>query len=129
MGAVDRERELTMATLELPMPPNMANSRMHWRAKDRKRREYYTHATTVLLLGLGVPKRPIVKARVRVTLYVWAMMDYDNMMARLKWPLDVLVKSGWLEDDGPDHLEFAEMPTQVVDRKNQRVAIELEAVA
>jgi hypothetical protein len=49
-------------------------------------------------------------------------------MARLKWPVDFLVKDGWIADDGPDHLEW-EMPAQVVDRKRPRVEIELTELA
>ena len=109
----------------LPLPPNMANSRMHWRTKNRKRQDYYQYA--MVLAMKDAPRAPLPKARVRVTLYVWALMDYDNMIARLKWPLDVLVDAGWIVDDGPDCLEFAEMPSQFVDRKGQRVEIELEA--
>ena len=111
--------------LTLPLPPNMANGRMHWRTKNRKRQDYYQYAMVVAMLG--APRQPLPKARAKIVLYVWALMDYDNMMARLKWPLDVLVDAGWIEDDGPQHLEFAEMPSQFVDRKNQRVEIELLA--
>ena len=53
-------------------------------------------------------------------------MDTDNLMARLKWPVDWIVKAGYLADDGPKVLEW-EMPQQVIDRRNMRVEIELEA--
>ena len=78
-------------------------------------------------LRLGIPRQPLPKARIRATLYVWSLMDTDNLMSRLKWPIDWLVKVGYLEDDDPKHLEW-DVPQQVVVRKNLHVEIELEAV-
>ena len=68
------------------------------------------------------------RARIKVTLFGWNRMDADNLMARLKWPLDWLVHANFIDDDGPDFLDWEGMPTQVVDRKNPRVEIELEAL-
>lgn len=116
--------------LTLPLPPNMANGRMHWRTRQRKRRAYNETCDMACIMYPDVhyarPRVPLAKAKIRATVYVWAKMDADNLMARLKWPVDFLVNDGWLYDDGPDHLEW-EMPRQVVDRKNPRVEIELEA--
>lgn len=105
----------------------MGNSRMHWRTKQAKRRAYQTTVMVEMANAGQLPKRALPKARITATLYVHQRMDADNLFARLKWPLDCLVRCGWLEDDGPDHLEWAAMPTQVVDRKNPRVEITLEA--
>jgi Holliday junction resolvase RusA-like endonuclease len=114
-------------TITLPLPPNLGNGRLHWRTKQAKRRAYQTNALILMAMESKIPAKPLPKARVTATLYVHQRMDADNLFARLKWPLDCLVRSGWLEDDGPDHLEWAAMPTQVVDRKNPRIEITLEA--
>jgi len=60
------------------------------------------------------------------TLYLHQRMDADNLMARMKWPLDWLVERGWITDDNPEVIEWTEPPIQVIDRKNPRVVIELE---
>ena len=114
--------------IRLPLPPNMANSRMHWRVKQKRRKEYELLCDVQPAShfpGPGVYTFPLPKARIRATLYVWSEMDGDNLMARLKWPVDWLVKNGYLVDDSPRHLEW-EMPKQVVDRKDRRIEIELE---
>lgn len=108
--------------LTLPLPPNMANGRMHWRAKNRKRQEYLAMCDA---WESGSPLR-LTKARMTPRLYVWSKMDVDNAMARLKWPVDWLVRRGYLPDDNPDHLEWS-IPKQIIDRKRQRIEIILEA--
>ena len=53
-------------------------------------------------------------------------MDPDNATFRLKWVLDWLTVSGYIVDDGPQHIvEFKD--TQHIDRKEQRVEVTLEA--
>ena len=112
----------------LPLPPNLGNARMHWRTRQAKRKAYNGNVMIALSMASQLPNGPpLPKARIAATLYVHQRMDADNLFARLKWPLDCLVAVGWLEDDGPDHLEWAGMPSQVVDRKSPRVEIELEA--
>ena len=115
--------------ITLPLPPNIANARMHWRTKNRKGKEYFESCDWLQIMG-EVPilvGAPLPKASIRATLYLWGVMDTDNLMARLKFPVDWLVYAGYIVDDSPKHLDW-EMPTQVIDRKNQRVEIELEAV-
>lgn len=120
--------------LTLPLPPNIANGRMHWRTKDRKRQAYMTHCyifgmdtRPAVLNAAGKPELPFPKALIAVKVYLVQKMDADNLMARLKWPIDWLVSDGWIADDGPDYLEWVGMPTQAIDRKAPRVEIELEA--
>lgn len=110
--------------LTLPLPPNIANSRMHWRTRNRKRNDYEDRCTIVAGWSKDPPMN---KARITVKLYTWSTMDTDNLMARLKWPVDWLVKAGYLVDDDPTHLEWI-MPTQKIDRKNRRVVINLDAL-
>lgn len=110
----------------LPLPPNMANSRRHWRVKQRERVEYEDWAFVWMHEARAQgPRKPLKRATIRATLYVYAKMDMDNLVARLKWPVDYLVKAGWLVDDGPDVLDWT-LPSQQTDRKRPRVEITLE---
>ena len=114
--------------ITLPLPPNIANARMHWRTKNRKGKEYFESCDWLRITG-EVPRLvgPLPRARIRATLYMWGVMETDNLMARLKFPVDWLVSRGYIVDDSPKRLEW-EMPQQAIDRKNPRVEIELEAV-
>ena len=114
-----------MIRLTLPLPPNRANAREHWRVTHRKKKKYYELAhnalrTQELELPYGC-RRPTLTA----TFYVWSKMDPDNAAARMKFPIDALVKFGLLVDDSEKHLDFTEIPKQVIDRKSQRVEITL----
>ena len=110
--------------LTLPLPPNRANAREHWRVTAKNKKAYYQRADIAIhnhICGFeGTPGR----MRLNATIYLWAKMDRDNLMARLKWPIDCLVRCGILVDDNEKWLDL-QMPTQVIDRKNQRVEIEL----
>ncbi len=113
--------------LTLPLPPNRANAREHWRVTDRKKNDYYVYAAAAIhnqrpsgWWPSGNPTR----MRLDATLYLWARMDLDNLVSRLKWILDSLVNYGLLMDDNEKWLDL-QMPKQVVDRKNPRVEIEL----
>jgi Holliday junction resolvase RusA-like endonuclease len=68
------------------------------------------------------------RVTIKATLYVWQMSDQDNLVARLKWPLDYLVKRRFILDDSPKVLEWVGMPDQKIDRKNQRVEIEINPI-
>ena len=115
----------------LPLPPNMANSSMHWRTKNRKRQDYvqHCHATAKYdppKIYPGVP-RTLEKATITATIYHTHTMDDDNAMARLKWPVDWLVTNLWLTDDDPAHLVWTGVPTQVkCKREDRRVEFVLE---
>jgi len=89
----------------------------------RKKLDY--NAAAFLAIHQGRPW-PAVGKRLclNATLFVWAKMDRDNLVARLKWPIDCLVRYGILRDDNEKWLDL-QMPKQVVDRKNPRVEIEL----
>ena len=110
--------------LTLPLPPNRANAREHWRVTHRKKVEYYEKAELALMTQyLGAQPSPR-RMRLYATFYLWNKMDQGNLVARLKWIEDSLVDSGLLVDDNEKWLDL-QMPTQVTDRKNQRVEIEL----
>jgi hypothetical protein len=117
--------------ITLPLPPNMANGRFHWRVKHNKRKAYFEacgmmYATKEWPITGGYICRPD-KARVRATIYCGGRMDVDNVFARMKWPIDWLVGAGILRGDSEKHLVW-EMPVQIVKRNQQyRVEFELEA--
>ena len=116
--------------LTLPLPPNRANAREHWRVTHRKKVEYRDLAALALFTQVGPPGdvMPPTFANSRLTLtatlYVWSKMDLDNLVSRLKFPIDCLVRYGLLVDDNEKWLDL-QMPKQVVDRQNMRVEIEL----
>ena len=107
--------------LTLPLPPNRANSRWHWRTEKKKKDLYFARC---LIRNMARPDEPLSKAIIRATLYTHQTMDMDNLMARMKWPVDWLVMRGYITDDMPSVLEWR-LPQQAVDRKDQRIEIEL----
>ena len=109
----------------LPLPPNRANRRRHWRTEKKEHDDYFL----ACLVRYGKkPKRTFEKARIKVKAYTHQTMDTDNLMARLKHAVDFLVTRGYIVDDKPKHLEW-DMPTQAVDRKNQRIEVWLDETA
>lgn len=120
--------------LILPLPENRANRRgsTHW-ARVKGDRDTYKQAACVAVwqqttatqrgeLGVG-------HVAVTATLYVWQYMDDDNAVARLKWPLDVLKRTGVLHDDKRPWCRLSGIPEQKIDRTNQRLELVLEKVA
>jgi hypothetical protein len=115
--------------LVLPLPPNLGNARLHWRAKNRKKQDYHR-----FLDALASDRRfpsphgePPDRVRIAASLYVWNYCDPDNAMARLKWPLDWLVRNGYAADDNRASVEWAGIPWQAIDRKWQRVVVAITA--
>ena len=112
--------------LTLPLPPNRANAREHWRATHKKKVAYYQRAKLALYAQCGVMQdEALERPTLTATLYVWNFYDPDGATALLKWPIDCLVSYGILVDDSMKHLDFTQIPKQVIDRKNRRVEIEL----
>ena len=54
-------------------------------------------------------------------------MDTDNAYGRLKWVLDWLQAREYITDDSPKVIETLTV-RQHIDRKNQRLELELEGV-
>lgn len=120
---------MTPLKIVLPLPPNRANAREHWRVTLRKKSAYYTAATLHILNQTKPSQRHSgLPMKVSATLYVWAMMDDDNSVARLKWSLDALKLAGMIRDDKRPWCALSGIPVQVIDRKNQRVELTLERV-
>lgn len=117
-------------TLTLPMPPNLANSRMHWRVKHKKRKAYFDHLT-LLMKARGIPfppHAPPPRVSLDSTLYLWAHMDDDNALARIKWAADWLRVNRYIVDDKRPHCAFT-IPTQVIDRTDPRLVITIRPLA
>jgi hypothetical protein len=115
--------------LVLPLPPNRANDRSHWRKVHAQKSAYYAAAGIFLYQQAGprqtrTPKRVTLCAR----LYVKNLNDPDNLVSRLKWPIDLLVLHGLLYEDRGAWLDL-QMPTQEIDRKRPRVELWLEPAA
>ena len=52
--------------------------------------------------------------------------DWDNLVARCKWPLDALVSAGIAADDSPDHLAPKGWPKQEIAKRGlQGVYLEI----
>jgi hypothetical protein len=111
-------------TLTLPMPPNIANGRMHWRVKHQKRRDYIDACDMRVKAKLAPhpPWKPLLRVTLNATLYCWSLNDDDNALARIKWAADWLKTRGYLVADKRPHCRFT-IPEQVIDRANQRLVL------
>lgn len=112
-------------TYTFPLPPNLANARLHWAIKYRRQNEWQGKAI-VLEPKLRGQRQVVPRARVTVVLYVHQRMDDDNAVARIKWCLDLLVRRGILAGDKRPQCELAGTPEQHIDRKHQRVELTVE---
>jgi hypothetical protein len=94
-------RRITDLVFELPLPDNVANGRMHWRAKFNRKMEYYESLDLLISMRL-VPRRPkrsITKPVAEIEMRTVRAMDHDNAHARLKWVLDWLQTRGYIVND------------------------------
>lgn len=117
--------------LTVPLPPNAANSRRHWRVALKQKKEYWLALDYMQLAGRipHAPMTPLDPALIAVTLYLHNPMDHDNAMSRLKILLDWLKAASYIGDDSPSRLKWVGLPDQFVDRRNPRVELTLEAAA
>jgi hypothetical protein len=98
---VSAVRRSTDLVFELPLPDNVANGRMHWRAKA-KRKAWYWLSLDSLMFSADLPKPPKVPIRMPVAeieMRTVRRMDHDNAHARLKWVLDWLQTRGYMAND------------------------------
>lgn len=107
--------------LILPLPPNRANARWHWRQELRLKNDYYLRCRA----AAPPPRDTIEHCRIHATFFLHNLMDHDNLAARMKWPQDYLVREQFIVDDDPGHLEWGDF-MQFIDRKDKRLVIELE---
>lgn len=115
----------------LPLPPNLANSRMHWAVKHLKRTAYFEACDALQLTGdvPPPPPTPIAKAVIQETLYVGSEMDDDNAAARTKWAVDWLKTRGYIADDKRANLLRKGYPDQRVRLKPYRLELALTPIA
>lgn len=114
--------------LVLPLPPNFSNDgRQHWRKKYNAQQKYFRQLDELLICQQVEPPPLQIPARIGLSavLYVWSEMDDDGAMARLKWPVDWMRTRGYVADDKRKNIKWAGLPGQVVDRKNQRLELEI----
>lgn len=135
-----------MLTLELPLSPSL-NEMIHL-AKQRTRRsrtggwmkrslpvvydqhlEVYELEAMAALRQQGIfppatpwPRWRIVSAEFRVH----NARDWTELLASLKWPVDVLVRQRFVLDDSPREMEPPPTPTQAIDRKRLGVTLVIE---
>lgn len=119
-------------TVVLPLPPNRANPRQGSTAKVTGflKRDYLEGTAKKLgavAMIRGQMRRWVAPpcAVVSARFYVWNLMDEtDNLPARLKWPLDALVRAGALAGDDPAHCKRGTIE-QYVSRERMRVEVTL----
>lgn len=130
-----------MITLVVPMPPNLANARMHWRVKHKARQDYWNDLY-VLRAGslrrkpipgdLYIPRPPVEpysNSTLRSVMYLGQDMDDDNAVARHKWVLDWLTRWYYIVDDKRKHLRWESFPEQVIKRDgNYRIALTITPI-
>jgi len=109
----------------LPLPLNLANSRLHYMIKHRAKKRYW-EALDMLQLTRQIPAPPSEPIQRATIGHLWVLhgvlMDEDNAYSRFKWIGDWLVTRGYLADDKPENVTL-EKPVQVVDRKHKRVEV------
>ncbi len=110
----------------LPLPPNIGNLRAHWRVKNRQKHEYWLLCDIAMRLKWPVRGQPWTKATISAHFYVWNLMDDDNAMSRVKFPVDWLVRQGYIVDDSRKVLTWSGLPDQTIDRSDQRLVLTLE---
>lgn len=109
--------------LDLPLPPNVANTSWHWAVKRRAKKRYEERAYYAAR-EQHRPALPTGKVRVSLHFRTWNPLDEDNLVARAKWPIDAL-KGAWLTDDSPAHMELGDV-TQEVERSDRGVTVTIE---
>jgi hypothetical protein len=117
--------------LDLVLPVNVANARLHWRSKDTLRQAYFAHCDMLLRTG-AIPRplsTPIPCASIRVEMHCKREMDTDNAVARCKWAGDWLQERGYIMSDKPSGLKWEGMPQQFPKSKSPRLVIYLREVS
>jgi hypothetical protein len=105
-------------SLTLPLPANLANSRLHWRVKHAQRQTYFGDCQARLLAKQlpAPPAQPWPRVLVSAVLTLGARMDDDNAMARCKWALDWCKQAGYILDDRQTACWWSGLPVQRVSR-------------
>ncbi len=116
-----------MVELRLPLPPNRANARgSHWASTHQSRTVYYQWCLVEIQNQRSRWRDAVFAFPVAIsgTLYVRNLMDPDNVVARVKWPIDCLVIAGVLPGDTRSYVETPVL-AQEIDRLDPRFALRL----
>jgi hypothetical protein len=91
----------------LPLPVNIGNSRTHWAAKNKAKKDYWAICDFMLMAKRLPPRpaRPFPRAQLAAAIHHTHDTDADNREARLKWAIDWLHTRGYIVDDGDAYLE------------------------
>lgn len=103
----------------LPMPPNRGNTRGHTRFQTSAKNKYFALCDSLFHQQGYYPFRlpPLEKTTWHAEFFVKQktnLMDFDNMVARLKWPFDYLKLRKLIVDDSWDKFWPNQLPTQQV---------------
>jgi hypothetical protein len=117
--------------LTLPVPLCLGNSRMHWAAKAKAQKAWGQRAmVTEPRLLRERPRDSIESCEVSATFFLNRLRDPDNAASSLKWVLDLLVRLGYLMDDGPDVVKALTVRQERVNKRaEQRLTIEIKPMA
>lgn len=136
-------------TFGLPLPPSL--NEMLSLAKKRTRRsrhggwmqrslpvvydqrlEEYELLAIAALREQGITRPAAPWSRwelVRADFRVHNERDWIELLASLKWPIDVLVRQGYVLDDSPREMAPPPTPTQRIDRRNLGVTLTIASLA
>jgi hypothetical protein len=119
--------------ITLPLPPNMANARRHWRVTLRDKKAYWLRCDIFAAPewedGEAWILRKGQRYSISATLYMPRAMDDDNALHRCKWSLDWLVANVYLPGDSRKHITWDGMPEQVIEREEPRVEFTIKPIA
>lgn len=126
--------------LTLPLPPSLNEMLDLAKQRNQKRKPviYAGHKAAYEVhcdvwsreAGIFPPKVPLKAWKLRrAAFYVHNRRDPIELMAGLKWPVDWLVKRGFVEDDSDRELRWIPYPEQQIERKALRVELEIEGIA
>lgn len=136
-------------TFDLPLPPSF--NAMIDLAKKRTRRSrnggwmkralpvvydqhleaYEVEALAALRRqGVAIPEEPWPRWQlVRADFRLHNLRDWTELLAALKWPVDVLVRLRIVADDSPREMAPPPIPTQSIDRARLGVTLTIERLS
>ena len=92
---------------------------------DQRLEEYELSCQAALRgMGIVVPVTPWPCWRLESAEFrLHRLRDPIELLASLKWPVDVLVRLGFVAGDSPRELVSTPTPTQVIDQRNRRITL------
>lgn len=120
--------------ITLPIPDNKANlkgSTNGFRVRDLRDKYFKQCDAHLMVARFNFKNPPIEKAEYYAELHfknAASLMDFDNLVARLKWPIDYLVSRGIIVDDSHKHLWPAALVTQTTCAENCQPCVKMTIV-